>query len=153
MLLRGWQKAAVATVLLLAAGVLAHMHVAAQIYHPVVRMTSPAGLVMTALQDETNDRRTCGQANDRFIAPMREHCKDCVVVYARCARELDEMGAALLSGRPAPHFVMLSPGLRLAVEGPHDIAHATCEFVAADLVKRGYRTAVCIRPSAKPAAK
>jgi hypothetical protein len=148
-LLKGWQKAAVATLLLLAAGVLAHMHVAAQVYHPVVRMTSPDGLVMTALQDETDDRRECGEANDRFIDPMRGHCKDCRVVYARCARELDQTQDALLRGRPLPHFIMHSPGLKLAVEGPLELARQTCEYVAKDLVKRGFRSAVCIPPAGK----
>jgi hypothetical protein len=152
-LLKGWHKAAVATVLLLAAGVLAHLHVAAQVYYPVVRMTSPDGLVMTALQDETDDRRRCGEANERFIAPMRAHCKDCKVAYARCARELDRMGATLFNGSPAPHFVMLSPGLRVAMEGPQHLARETCEFVAGDLVRRGYRTAVCIAPIEKRAGK
>ncbi len=146
MLLKGWPRIAVAALLLLAAGVLAHLHVASQVYHPVVRLSSPEGVVMTALQEETADRQECGKANERFLAPMRLHCKQCKVLYARCARELDPMETALLAGRPMPHPVMVSPGLRLSLEGPAPAAREACEFVADDMVKRGYRSAVCIAP-------
>lgn len=147
MLLKGWPRIAVAAMLLLAAGVLAHLHVAAQVYHPVVRLSSPDGVVMTALQEETADRQECGKANERFLAPMRAHCKECKVVYARCARELGATENALLTGRPMPNPVMISPGLRLSIEGPPALARATCAFVAGDMVTRGYRSAVCIQAS------
>lgn len=88
--LKGWPRIAMAALLLLAAGVLAHLHVAAQVYHPVVRLDAPDGVVMTALQ---------------------------------------------------------APGLRLSVESPPALARETCEFVARDMVKRGYRSAVCIPAS------
>ena len=150
LLKKGWQKALVATVLLVAAGVLAHLHVAAQVYHPVVRMSSPDGVVLTALQDETQDRRKCGEANERFIEPMRAHCKECKVLYARCARELGDAETRLLTNRPLPFPVMLSPGLRLGIEGPAAAARASCEFIAAELGKRGFRGAVCIPPTTAP---
>jgi hypothetical protein len=148
-LLKGWPRIAVAALLLLAAGVLAHLHVAAQVYHPVVRLSSPEGVVMTALQDETADRQECGIANERFLTPMRAHCKDCRVLYARCARELGNTESALLAGRPMPNPVMISPGLRLSIEGPPALARETCEFVARDMVNRGYRNAVCLAASAQ----
>jgi hypothetical protein len=127
-------------------GVLAHMHVAAQIYHPVVQISSPDGLTFTALQDETTERRRCGELNDRFIQPVRAHCKECRVVYARCDRQLTGVEAALASGRPLPYHLVFSPGLRLAISGPEAPAKQTCDFIASDLLKRDYRPAICIYP-------
>jgi hypothetical protein len=132
-------------------GVLAHMHVAAQIYHPVVQISSPDGLTFTALQDETTERRRCGELNDRFIQPVRSHCKQCRVVYARCDRQLTGVEAALATGRPLPYHLVLSPGLRLAISGPEAPAKQTCDFIASDLLKHDYRTAICVYPM--PAAK
>lgn len=143
---KGWQKAIVAAVLLAAASVLAHLHVAAQVYYPIVRMTSPEGVIFTALQAETPQRQECGRANDRFIAPMRRLCKECKVLYARCARELDTMQAALASTAAPPFHIVDSPGLRLAIEGQAEVARASCEFIANDLRKRGFQRAVCLAP-------
>ncbi|HYD58408.1 MAG TPA: hypothetical protein VEB41_16000 [Burkholderiales bacterium] len=150
LLTKGWQKALVAAVLLAAAAVLAHLHVAAQVYHPVVRLASPDGVTLTALQDETPERQKCGRANDTFLKPMREHCKDCRVLYARCARELDATETALLSNRPLPFYIVHSPGLRLAIEGPVATAKQNCEFIAKDLFDRGYPQAVCLAPRLSP---
>lgn len=133
---------------LTAAGVLAHLHVAAQVYHPVVDITSAEGLEMMAVQDETGDRRACGEANQRFLAPFRDICKTCRISLARCERELTGLQAALVENRPLPHYVVLSPGLRLAVIGPAAKAREACAFVAGDLAHRGYRSAVCIEPRA-----
>jgi hypothetical protein len=135
----------VATVVAIS-GVLAHMHVAAQIYHPVVQIRSPDGLTFTALQDETSERRTCGDLNDRFIRPIRAHCKQCRVVYARCDRQLTGMEAALASGRALPYHLVFSPGLRLAISGPDAPAKQTCDFIASDLLNHDYRTATCVYP-------
>ena len=66
-------KQAIIAALLIAAGaVLAHLHVVAQTYHPVVRLAAPDGLTYTALQDPTSERQACGEANERFIVPLRD---------------------------------------------------------------------------------
>jgi hypothetical protein len=134
--------------LIAASAALAHLYVKAQIYHPVIQLASPDGLVFTAVQDETAERRDCGEANNRFIAPIKQNCKQCQVVYARCERELTPEEAALASGKSTSYRV-LSPGLRLAITGPAPAAKETCDYIAVDLVKRGYRTAVCMAPQAK----
>jgi hypothetical protein len=139
-------KILVGAVLIAASAALAHMYVKAQIYHPVIQLASPDGLVFTVVQDETDERRNCGEANNRFIAPIKMHCRQCQVVYARCARELTEQEVRLASGKSASSYRVLSPGLRLAISGPLSPAKQTCDYVAAELVKRGYRTAVCIDP-------
>ena len=143
---------AVAAALIAVAVVLAQMYVAAQIYYPMVRLASSDGLVVTAMHDQTSDRRQCGEMNQRFVAPIRVYCKDCSVLYARCERHLDGEQDALYSGRSRLDLV-LSPGLRMAISGPAPAAAALCDFVAADLVKRGYPSAVCIHPKASGTGK
>jgi hypothetical protein len=108
--------------------------------------------VYTAVHDETAERQTCGAVNDRFIEPVRANCKNCEVVYARCDRELSGLDAALMGGRPVPHHVVQSPGLRLAISGPVEAARQACDFIAADLLKRGYRSAACRYPKVSAAA-
>jgi hypothetical protein len=39
--------------------------------------------------------------------------------------------------------------LRLGIEGPAALAQKSCEFIAADMLKRGFRGAVCIPASAQ----
>ena len=139
--------ALVVAVLFVVIGALAHMHVAAQVYHPVVQLVDPqVGLTYTAVQDETDDRRKCGQANERFINPIRAVCTQCKVLFARCQRDLTGMEAALRQDRPVTNHLVLSPGLRLAIDGPEPAAARICSFIADDLVKRGYGTAVCVQP-------
>ena len=133
-------------------GWLAHLHVTSQTYYPLLQMSSPDGLVYTAVHDEVAERQTCGAVNDRFIGPVRANCKNCEVVYARCDRELSGLDAALMAARPVPHHVVQSPGLRLAVSGPLTAAREACEFIAGDLLKRGYRPATCVYPPS-PAAQ
>ena len=66
-------KQALIALLLIAVGSwLAHLHVASQTYYPVVRLTSPDGLVYTTVQDEVQERRACGAANDRFLKPIKD---------------------------------------------------------------------------------
>lgn len=143
---------AVAVALVAAAVVLAQMYVAAQVYYPVVRLASADGLFVTAMHDQTSERRQCGEMNQRFVAPIRAYCKDCRVVYARCERQLEGEQEALYAGRSQLDLV-LSPGLRMAISGPGRTARELCDFVAADLVKRGYRSAICIHPKASGTGK
>ena len=59
---RFMKQAIIAMVLIGAGALLAHLHVASQTYHPVVRLTSSDGLVYTTVQDEVGERRACGAA-------------------------------------------------------------------------------------------
>lgn len=144
-------KQAIIVLALIAAGsVLAHMHVAVQTYHPVVRLTSPDGLTYTAVQDPTRERQACGAANDRFLGPVKQQCKDCKIVVARCERQLEGLELALLDGEPMPHHRVLSPGLRIAIVGPLEKAKINCQVIVDELVRRGMRSAACVYPSRQP---
>src|SRR3954471_16447105 len=138
-------KQAILVIVLIVAGAwLAHLHVAAQTYHPVVQVLGPEGLTYTAVQDPTSERSACGAANDRFRGPLKAQCKQCQVLYARCARSLEGLELAIHEGSPIPHHLVYGPGLRIAIAGPAGIAKATCDFLAVDMVRRGARSAVCV---------
>lgn len=141
------KQAIIALVLIAAGSVLAHLHVTVQTYHPVVRLTSPDGLTYTAVQDPTRERQACGAANERFLAPVKQHCKDCKVVLARCERELEGLELALMEGEPLPHHRVLSRGMRMAIVGPKDTAKVNCDFMAGELVRHGMRSAACVYPT------
>jgi hypothetical protein len=113
----------------------------------VVRVASPDGLTYTALLEETAERSACERAFDGFVAPVKEHCKECNVVFARCERERGAMDLALERDGARQHWVM-SQGLRISVTGPEDSAKATCDFIAADLIKRGAASSSCVHPAA-----
>jgi hypothetical protein len=140
------KQALIALVLIAVGSWLAHLHVASQTYYPVVRLTSPDGLAYTTVQDEVTERRACGAANDRFLKPIKEMCKQCQVVFARCERKLEGLEAALAAGAAVPHYTVFAPSLRIAVDGPADAAKASCDFIAGDMVKRGLRSAACLYP-------
>jgi hypothetical protein len=140
------KQAIIALVLIAVGSWLAHLHVASQTYHPVVRLTSPEGLVYTTVQDEVQERRACGAANERFLKPIKESCKTCQVVFARCERKLEGLEQALANGAAVPHYQVFAPGLRIAIAGPAAPAKASCDFIAGDMVKRGLRSAACVYP-------
>jgi hypothetical protein len=137
----------IALPLIAAGAVLAHLHVASQTYHPVVQITSPEGLTLTAVQDPPRERQACGAANERVIGPMKAHCKDCRVIFARCERELEGVELALVNGGSVPYYRLYSPGARMVIAGPAATAKAFCETVAGSLVKQGWRSATCVNPS------
>ena len=140
-------KQAIVILVLLAVGsVLAHFHVANQSYYPVSKLSSADGYTFHMVQDRRAQRNACGQANDRFLAPIKARCLQCQVVYARCERELQGVELALLMGDPMPMHVVIAPGLRLAMEGPKERVREQCEQFATDLVKGGARTAACVFP-------
>ena len=139
-------NAAIAVAILAAVGVLAHLHVASQTYYPVVKLSSPEGLTLTMVQDPVSERRACGEANGRFLAPLRSGCKKCAVVYARCERELEGVEFALLNSQPVPHHQVLADGMRLMVEGSKQIERDACESIAVDIVKMGIASAACVFP-------
>ena len=144
------KKLIVPAILFVAASVLAHMHVAIQKYHPIVKVASPDGLMYTAVQDATAERRACGAANERFLRPLKEGCKDCKIVQARCERAIEgALEAALSDGSPIPYPRIISTGVRVAITGPMETAKLTCDFIARDLAKRGgERSAVCVNADA-----
>src|SRR5258708_4569399 len=106
-------KQAALVILLIAAGAwLADMHVAAQTYHPVVKVAAPEGLTYTVVQEPTGDRGACGAANDRFLGPFKALCKKCQVLYARCARELEGATLSMQDGNPISAPILHIQGQR-----------------------------------------
>lgn len=140
------RQALVIAVLLAAGAVLAHYHVANQHYYPVSKLASSDGYTIHMVQDRTDTRGQCGEANDRFLAPIKQACAQCRIVYARCERELQGLEYSLLAGDAVALYVVIAPGLRLAIEGPPQTLRRDCEQMAATIVKGGARTAACVFP-------
>lgn len=138
---------AIAVVLVVVSAWLAHLHVVSQSYHPVVRLASPDGLVYTAVQDAKQERQACGAANNRFLGPVKQTCKDCKVVIARCERQLEGFERAVHERRQLPHHIVSGPGVRMAIAGPEQTAKASCEHIAGEMIRSGLRSAACLSPS------
>jgi hypothetical protein len=145
--LKAARHAVVAALLIAASVALAHLHVVSQTYQPVVQLSSPDGLVYTAVQASKHERQECGAANDRFLAPVKQQCKGCRVVLARCEREVDGQEPALYEGRQIAHHVVTGPGVRLTISGPMATAKASCEQIANQMVRSGLRSAACVSPT------
>jgi hypothetical protein len=143
MKLKKWQQALVAVVLIGIASILAHMHVVAQSYRPTVQFASPEGLVFVAIQDSTSERRECGAANERFLAPIKQGCKECKIVVARCEREADDPFASAPVPALVPAHQIVAPGVRVSIDGPDALARAACDLLALDMAERGLRNAGC----------
>ena len=143
---------ALALVLIAAASVVAHLYVQSQVYYPVVHLNLPDGLSIAAVLPETKERKACGAANDRFVAPFKQTCKDCKVAIARCERQLEGLELAMREGEPVAYPMVVARELRMAVMGPPEAAKAGCQIVAKDMVAKGMRTAICI-PAQLPAPK
>lgn len=141
------RHAVVAAVLIGVSVLLAHLHVVSQTYHPVVQLSSPDGLVYTAVQDAKHERQACGAANDRFLAPVKKACKQCRVVLARCERELEGLELAVYERRRLPQHLVTGPGVRMAIAGPEASARASCEQIASQMVRNGLRSATCVGPA------
>src|SRR6266850_8218429 len=139
---------ALALVLIVAASVVAHLYVQSQVYYPVVHLNLPDGLSIAAVLPETKERKACGAANDRFVAPFKQTCKDCKIAMARCERQLEGLELAMHDGIPVPHPMVVARELRMAVMGPPEAAKAGCQVLAANMVANGVKTAVCIPASA-----
>lgn len=137
-------------VLLLGAAVVAHFYVQSQVYHPVVRMQFPDGLSIAAVLPETKERQVCGAANDRFVAPFKQGCKECKVIAARCERDLEGVELAMRKGGPIPHPMVVARDVRIAVIGAPETAKLGCQLVAADMAAKGMRSAVCLPAQATP---
>jgi len=133
-------------VLAIGGSVLAWYHVASQVYYPTLQLRTPEGFTYSVVQDPTRERQACGAANARFLEPVRARCKDCKVLYARCFRHLDESQRVLVSQDAALGYVVLSPGMHMAISGPKAQLQAVCDRIAGDMVGRGYSSAACIYP-------
>ena len=140
------RQALVIMVLLAAGAVLARYHVSNQRYYPVTRLASSDGYTFHVVQDRVDTRGACGVANDRFVAPLKEGCPQCRLVYARCERELQGLELQLLMGEPVPLHVVVAPGLRMAMEGPAATLRGDCESMAAAIVREGVASAACAYP-------
>ena len=136
----------VGLVLVGAVSVIADLYVQSQVYYPVVHMTFPEGLTVTAVMSETGERRACGVTNDQFLEPFRNLCKDCRIVAARCERELEGVDLALQRGEPLPYPTMAARDARVAFIGPPEVARTTCTVAAAAMVQKGFKYAACIPP-------
>ena len=141
-------KIIIAVALIGIASVVAHLYVQSQVYYPVVHLTLPDGLSIAAVLPETKERKACGAANDRFVTPFRQTCKDCKVAIARCERELEGLELAMHDGLPVPYPMVIARELRMTVMGPPEVAKAGCQVLAANMVANGVKTAVCIPPAA-----
>lgn len=137
---------AIAAVLIGVSAWLAHLHVLSQSYHPIVRLSSPDGLVYTAVQDPKNERQECGAANDRFLDPVKQGCKKCKVEIARCERQLEGFELAVYERRKIPNYVVSGPGVRMAIAGPAATAKASCDQIVNEMVRSGL-SAACLSPS------
>jgi hypothetical protein len=133
---------------IVAASVAAYVYLQSEIYFPVVRLDLPDGLSIAALLPQAKDRKACGAASDRFVAPFKQTCKDCKITVARCERHLEGLELAMREGTPIAHPIVVAREVRLAVLGPLEKAKAGCQFLATSIASRGERTAVCIQPAA-----
>jgi hypothetical protein len=127
---------------------LAHAHVAAQSYYPVVKIATREGLSYTAVLDRVAERRACKEANRRFIGPVKSNCAECEVVFARCERELKGLELALQRHEPISHPLVASPGLRLAIVGARQAAQSSCRAIASGILRQGLSSASCVPPRA-----
>src|SRR5438874_9322322 len=145
-------KIIIALALIGIASVVAHLYVQSQVYYPVVHLMLPDGLSIAAVLPETKERKSCGAANDRFVAPFKATCKDCKIAIARCERQLEGLELAMREGAPVAYPMVVARELRMAVMGPSEAAKAGCQIVAKDMVAKGMRTAICI-PAQLPTPK
>jgi len=126
---------AVATLLL--GGVIAHFHVAAQTYYPVIRVSAPGAITYTAVLDAVPERRRCAEASHRFVEPVKAECPACRIVLVRCTRELEEL-------EPPGDRTVYMPGARIVIEGGTGAAQRACELIASNVLKLGGARARCV---------
>jgi hypothetical protein len=139
---------------LLAIGsVFAYYRVRALSYYPTLRIETPEGYTFTVVQDLRRDRSGCGDANARFLAPLRTVCANCKLVYARCLRKLEGVELTLVTENPPPLYVVNAPRLRMAVSGPLAQLETVCDGIAAGLVKAGLPYAACAYPRGRPSSE
>ena len=139
-----WLKVGIGLALALAASFVAHMHVVAQTYYPTVRVEAPEGLTYVVVQDERAERRDCGAANERFLERIKQGCKDCKILVARCTRTLEEALERDVY-QTMKYATVIAPGIRMAVVGPQPLANTNCMLIAEAAKKQGVSPATCVR--------
>ncbi len=139
----------IAAVALLAGGVIAHFHVAAQSYRPIVRVQAPDGVTYTAVLDAKHERPACGAASERFLTPFKADCPDCRVVFARCRREGDGL-PAVASDMAKEGPLVLMPGVSMRIDAPEEKARSTCQWVAESVHRLGVPGARCVTSALEP---
>src|SRR3954467_10486863 len=115
--LRKYGVAIVAAVLVGASCVIAHLYVQSQVYYPVIHVALPEGVSVAAVLAETKERKACGTANDRFLTPIKQQCKECKLISARCERDLQGLDLALWQGDPIPYPTVVAKDARVAFMG------------------------------------
>src|SRR2546423_10168462 len=141
-----WLKIGIGVALACAASFVAHMHVVAQTYYPTLRVQSPEGLIYVLVQDERAERRDCGAANDRFLERIKQGCKTCKILAARCTRTLEEpIEREVFERSKVAYAIVVAPGLRMAVLGPQPLANTSCMQIAAAAQRQGAKPAACLR--------
>jgi hypothetical protein len=145
-----WLKVGVGVALAVAASFVAHMHVVAQTYFPTVRVEAPEGLTYVLVQDERAERRECGAANERFLERIKQGCKDCKILVARCTRTLEEALERDVY-QTMKYATVIAPGMRMAVVGPQPLANTSCMLIAEAAKKQGVAPATCVRAALAPA--
>src|SRR2546425_11328336 len=137
---------ALVLILVAATSVISYRYLQSQTYHPVVQLTLPDGLSITAVLPDANEAKACMTANERFVAPFTQQCKQCKVAAMRCYRELVGLEQAMRQGLPVAHPIVVARDLRMAIMGPPEAAKAGCQILAADIAKKGVPSAACILP-------
>ncbi|MCX7961970.1 MAG: hypothetical protein RML56_06860 [Burkholderiales bacterium] len=139
-------KVALALVVLGAAVWLAHLHVAAQSYHPSVRVRLPENVHLVMTHAPVDRHEQCAAITRRFVEPMRRLCTECRIEHARCER-------TPAPDRGATHYTVRLREMQIAVEGAPERARGVCEEVAVALVRNGAGSAACVFPRPKPGVR
>lgn len=130
---------------LLVGGVIAHYHVAAQSYQPMVRVETPDGVSYTAVLDTVHERPACGVASERFVAPIKADCPECRVVFARCRREAEGLPALANELATAEGRSLVSmPGISISIEASPEAARRTCQWIVESVHRLGVQSARCV---------
>ena len=133
----------IAAVALAFGGVIAHFHVAAQSYQPVLRVLAPDGVTYTAVLDAVHERPACGAASQRFLQPFAADCPECRVVFARCQREGEDLPELV----GASGSLVQMPGVTMRIDAPPETARRTCEWIAETVHRLGVPGAQCVSAS------
>lgn len=142
------RNAVLIAILAIGGGVLAQLYVRTLVYHPTIEVDTPDGFKLTVVQTPTHDRQKCGAANDRFLKPVLQLCPKCRVAYARCYHRLNGFERAIVEKYVSPFYLVLAPGVHMAISGPKAQLRAVCDQIAANLVGRGFPNAACVYPRA-----
>ena len=126
------------------ASVLAELHVRSEKYHPIIKVESPERVSFLAVLDAVAERKACGEANRRFLEPIKTQCPECRIAYARCERELTAAEQAVALGDAASYPLVTMPGVKISVEADESEARRACKEIAEDVLKRGVERARCI---------